>query len=158
MSEIDELRKLASEASQFPWEQGEGDNDIRVYCDDPLGTCVAECAAPMNSMPRPQRVKNMAFITAMANALPAILDRLEAAEASSGWQPIGTADKNAKKLELGISRNGVIEEIHVGGYRFAWNEDEVSCWWSDQCDDEIVPTHWRHYTALPLPSPPTNPF
>lgn len=67
----------------------------------------------------------------------------------SEWRPIETADKDADSMMLGIVRRGVLEEIHVGGYRFAYDDDEVDCWWSDQCDDEIVPTHW-----MPLPAPP----
>lgn len=58
------------------------------------------------------------------------------------WSPIGTADKDAYRILLGIVRNDVLEEVHIGGYRYAINDDEVSCWWSDQADDEIVPTHW----------------
>lgn len=64
------------------------------------------------------------------------------------WRPISTADKDAIRLTLGIVRKGVLEEIHIGGYRYAINDDEESCWWSDQCDDEIVPTHWM---AAPPP-------
>lgn len=59
-----------------------------------------------------------------------------------GWQPIATADKDQERLTLGIFRSGKLEEIHVGGYRHAYNDDDASCWWSDQCDDEIAPTHW----------------
>ncbi len=65
----------------------------------------------------------------------------------SEWKPIDTADKDAPQLFLGIVRGGVLEEIHLGGYRWAINDDEVSCWWSDQGDDEIVPTLW-------MPAPP----
>jgi len=75
-----ELRELIAATSPGPWEQGEGEHAVRVYCDDALGTCVAECDAPMNSMPRAQRVKNMAFIAAAKNELLALLDRLERAE------------------------------------------------------------------------------
>jgi hypothetical protein len=68
------------------------------------------------------------------------------------WQPIQTADNDAERLTLGIARNGVLEEIHIGGYRYAINDDEVSCWWSDQADDEIVPTHWmRDLSSLASP-------
>ena len=69
----------------------------------------------------------------------------------SGWKPISTADKDAHRLMLGIVRGAVLEEIHIGGYRYAINDDEVSCWWSDQCDDEICPTHWAE--MLPAPAP-----
>lgn len=72
-------------------------------------------------------------------------DRLREAQT---WRPISTADKDAIRLTLGIVRKGVLEEIHIGGYRYAINDDEESCWWSDQCDDEIVPTHWM---AAPPP-------
>lgn len=65
-------------------------------------------------------------------------------------QPIATADKDAERLTLAIVRNGVLEELHLGGFRYAINDDEVSCWWSDQADDEIVPTHW-----MPAPASPT---
>ncbi len=64
----------------------------------------------------------------------------------SALAPIETAPKDAKIL-LGIVRKGGLEEVHIGGYRYAENEDEISCWWSDQADDEICPTHW-----MPLPA------
>ncbi len=67
------------------------------------------------------------------------------------WQPIETADKDAHRLLLGVVRRDVLEEVHIGGFRYAINDDEVSCWWSDQCDDEIVPTHW-----MPLPAAPAK--
>lgn len=70
-------------------------------------------------------------------------------ETVSGWRPIETADKDDKLLLLGIARHGRMEEVHLGGYRYAYNEDEVSCWWSDQADDEICPTHWMPAIALP---------
>lgn len=64
------------------------------------------------------------------------------------WQPIETADKDDEHLMLGIVRQGIMQEIHIGGYRYAYNEDEVSCWWSDQADDEIVPTHWARLVPV----------
>lgn len=67
----------------------------------------------------------------------------------SDWQPIRTAPKYEGQIMLGIVRRGQLEEVHLGGYRFAVNEDEVSCWWSDQCDDEIVPTHWQPHPGRP---------
>lgn len=69
------------------------------------------------------------------------------------WRPISEADKDAERLALGIVRNGSLEEIHIGGYRYAINDDDVSCWWSDQADDEIVPTHWMFLPALPTHPP-----
>jgi hypothetical protein len=88
-------------------------------------------------------------------SLSSELDRLREENASlrSGLslQPISTADKDAERLTLGIVRNGVLEELHIGGFRYAINDDEVSCWWSVQCDDEIVPTHW-----MPAPLSPDN--
>lgn len=68
---------------------------------------------------------------------------------ADGWQPIATADKNAPRLMLGTVRRGRLEEINIGGFRYATNEDEESCWWSDQNDDEICPTHW-----MPMPPEP----
>jgi len=76
---------------------------------------------------------------------------------SGEWQPIDSADKDAERLLLGISRHGFIEEVHIGGYRWAINEDEVSCWWSDQADDEIVPTHWAEIPSFNSPAPSTPP-
>jgi Lar family restriction alleviation protein len=70
---------------------------------------------------------------------------------AEGWRPIATAPKDGHPLMLGIVRKGKLEEIHIGGYDFAINEDEESCWWSLQADDEICPTHWR-----PLPAPPAG--
>lgn len=68
------------------------------------------------------------------------------------WRPISTADKGAASLMLGIVRKGALEEIHIGGYRYAYNDDEVSCWWSDQADDEVCPTHWAPLPPSPLPA------
>jgi hypothetical protein len=70
---------------------------------------------------------------------------------TGGWRPVAEADKDAERLLLGIVRKGVLEEIHIGGYRYAYNDDDVSCWWSDQADDEICPTHWH-----PLPAAPSS--
>jgi hypothetical protein len=91
-----------------------------------------------------------AIRTAAHHLLAFIGDPIPEAGNGDGWLPIETADKDADRLMLGIVRNDVLEEIHIGGYRYAINEDEVSCWWSDQCDDEITPTHWR-----PLSPPPS---
>lgn len=73
----------------------------------------------------------------------------EASPAPDGWRPIETAPKDASALMLGIVRRGTLKEIHIGGYRYAVNDDEISCWWSDQCDDVIVPTHWQPLPAAP---------
>lgn len=84
------------------------------------------------------------------------LTRAESSLASpagmEGWMPIETADKDADQLLLGIVRKGRLEEVHLGGYRYAYNDDEVSCWWSDQADDEICPTHWCNVIPLPAAS------
>jgi hypothetical protein len=92
------------------------------------------------------------WVLAHSAVFSTIRENFRAAQAGNGdgWLPIKLADKDADRLMLGIVRNEVLEEIHIGGYRYAINDDEVSCWWSDQCDDEIAPTHWR-----PLPSPPS---
>lgn len=77
-------------------------------------------------------------------------------EAGEGWRPIESAAKPEpdKQIELGIERNGTLEEIHLGRWMPDVNEqgEDMSCWWSDQSDDEIRPTHWR--PARPLPAPP----
>lgn len=72
------------------------------------------------------------------------------------WQEIASAPRDDAKIMLGIVRAGVLEEIHIGGYRFADSEDESDCWWSDQADDEIQPTHWARMLPEPLhrPAPP----
>lgn len=88
----------------------------------------------------PKGLSRRALEAALA-AAPA-LTPAEKAGVADGWKPIDTADKDAESLMLGIVRRGVLEEIHIGGYRYAYNDDEVSCWWSDQADDEIFPTHW----------------
>lgn len=75
----------------------------------------------------------------------------------SEFKPIDTADKDAHRLLLGIVRKGVLEETHIGGFRYAINEDEESCWWSDQSDDEIVPTHWAEIPELPITNPDSAP-
>jgi len=75
---------------------------------------------------------------------------LASAPDGGGWRTIDTADKESGPVELGIVRNGVLEEIHIGFYAFAYNEDEESCWWSKQADDEIVPTHWRPFAPPAL--------
>lgn len=87
--------------------------------------------------------------TAALLDVDALLSRLRAGE-QKGWKPIETADKDEGQLMLGIVRQGSLREIHIGGYRYAYNDDEVSCWWSDQADDEICPTHW-----MPLPASPS---
>ena len=77
----------------------------------------------------------------------AILPLIRAAEAKGAqWLDISTAPKDGPQIMLGIVRSGVLEEIHIGGFRWAVNDEEDSCWWSDQADDEIRPTHWQ-----PLP-------
>lgn len=83
MTDLEELKKLEEAASIGPWERGDGSNEVRVYCDDALGTCVAECDSPLNSMPIEQRRRNMAFIAAARSALPALIERVEAAEAEN---------------------------------------------------------------------------
>lgn len=65
------------------------------------------------------------------------------------WQPIESAPKD-RVLLLSLIRKGQLEEVHVGSFSYADSDDEVSCWWSHQSDDEIVPTHW-----MPLPAPPS---
>jgi hypothetical protein len=74
----------------------------------------------------------------------------------SEFKPISTADKDAHRLLLGIVRKGVLEETHIGGFRYAINYDEESCWWSDQCDDEIVPTHWAEIPSITLSNPDSS--
>lgn len=80
----------------------------------------------------------------------AVAKAIQAERRRNDWQSIETADKDAPKLMLGIMRGGVMEEIHIGGFRYAVNEDDESCWWSDQSDDEIVPTHWVRLPATPI--------
>ncbi len=94
---------------------------------------------------RPQEPCDLLDIVPLHAPLPI------AGKGDEGWKSIKTADKDAHRLMLGIVRKGVLEEIHIGGYRYALNDDEVSCWWSDQSDDEIVPTHWCEIPALPTP-------
>lgn len=91
------------------------------------------------SMPRTERERYLARAR----------ESLTAANAAA-WRPIEELDKtDATRVILGIARHGRIEEVHVGSFYWAINEDEVSCWWSDQADDEICPTHW-----MPRPVPP----
>lgn len=92
-----------------------------------------------------------------------IRSALTTSPASSGvegeavaWQPIDTADKEAGRMLLGIVREGKLEEVHIGFYAFAYNEDEVDCWWSEQGDDEIVPTHWAPLFLPTSPAPQTE--
>lgn len=76
---------------------------------------------------------------------------LEAAMAEL-WRPIEEYDETSgERVILGIERNGTIDEVHVGYFSWAVNDDEESLWWSEQADDEIYPTHY-----MPLPSPPSK--
>lgn len=71
----------------------------------------------------------------------------------SEWQDISTAPKDGKLL-LGVVREGRLEEVHIGFFGHAINEDEKSCWWSEQSDDEIKPRVWMPF--VDLPTPPTG--
>jgi len=87
------------------------------------------------------------FEIALVEAWPALAALLREA---GGWRPIDDQAKLEPQLLLGVVRNGVLEEIHLGGYHWAVNEDEESCWWSDQSDDEIAPTHFMFPPAIHL--------
>ncbi len=92
-----------------------------------------------------------AALSAYVNTLALHAPLPIAGKGDEGWKSIKTADKDAHRLMLGIVRKGVLEESHIGGYRYALSDDEISCWWSDQSDDEIVPTHWCEIPVLPAP-------
>lgn len=92
-------------------------------------------------------------MTADLNTAGANMTGTDRNAANSGWQPIDTADKDAGRLFLGVVRSGRLEEIHIGFFDHAVNEDEVSCWWSEQCDDEITPHVWMPFVDIPLPLP-----
>jgi len=84
--------------------------------------------------------EDAALIVAAINHLPALLDRLEAAE--RGWQPIETAPLDMTEV-LVLIRPKV---IRLGWY-FAPSSRTKG--WRDENNRPINPTHWR-----PLPDAP----
>lgn len=96
----------------------------------------------------------MANVNGLQEAPPAKL----AVSDPNGWRPIETAPKDTGPLFLGVVRRGRLEEVHVGFFSHAYNEDEENCWWSEQSDDEITPSVWMPFIDIgpecALPPPP----
>lgn len=74
----------------------------------------------------------------------------ELAEARKGreWLPIESAPKDGGRI-LYITKFGNIGHCR---WSVSYHEDEVSCWWDDDHDDECVPRFWMPS----LPSAPSS--
>jgi hypothetical protein len=94
----EELRRLLAEATPGPWEVGEPDRNEQatIYAgpDDWIALLPHQCLESI----RIAQERNAALIAAMRNALPGILDALDAAEAERDAIRAKLEDRNAKAL------------------------------------------------------------
>ena len=138
MIDIDELRALLAKTTPGPWKvviDDSGDRDLTVpaiFAPDELDCAIVGwdgfCQRHWQSA-RGEREwnANAEFIVAAANALPALLDELEALRAANQWLPIGDA---LAKMAF------VMSEPHLSGHRVVIGFEKSQDAWD--CHREIV--------------------
>ncbi|KEZ17215.1 hypothetical protein CP98_03714 [Sphingobium yanoikuyae] len=138
---IQELRGLIAEATPGPWEYLNTSGTIVQKIDRLTTYVIAEMQTSNETI-------DAALIVAAINHLPALLDRLEAAE--RGWQPIETAPRDGTWIVTaggGADFGMPMKWNERGG---AWECDAVMLEdWDNQAEGYSRPTHWR-----PLPDVP----
>ena len=138
---IQELRGLIAEATPGPWEC---DGAVLEY----EGARFGEVAYVIGKAGQqfPAKAANAALIVAAINHLPALLDRLEAAE--RGWQPIETAPRAGETVLL----FNADEQLVDCGFFCTWVGDDRPGHWEVTGNNHWYQgdvTHWR-----PLPDAP----
>ncbi|MFX4084524.1 hypothetical protein ACKU27_05400 [Sphingobium yanoikuyae] len=139
---IQELRGLIAKATPGPWEC---DGAVLEY----EGARFGEVAYVIGKAGQqfPAKAANAALIVAAINHLPALLDRLEAAE--RGWQPIETAPRDGTWFWAFWPVHTVEDQQQATSWQ-PWHAAD----WPRFCNsadsiDWCQPTHWR-----PLPDAP----
>lgn len=138
---IQELRGLIAKATPGPWEC---DGAVLEY----EGARFGEVAYVIGKAGQqfPAKAANAALIVAAINHLPALLDRLEAAE--RGWQPIETAPRAGETVLL----FNADEQLVDCGFFCTWVGDDRPGHWEVTGNNHWYQgdvTHWH-----PLPSGP----
>ncbi|MEC3912356.1 DUF551 domain-containing protein [Sphingobium sp. CR2-8] len=143
---IAELRELLALATPRPWEYLNTSGTIVQKIDRLTTYVIAEMQTSNETI-------DAKLIAAAINALPALLDRVEAGE----WRPIETAPKDgtwvliyAPDLEIGVTMGCYYreEERNSESGRFVGGE-WTGAEWDGAVSGYLRPTHWR-----PLPDAP----